>query len=79
MKKKTVKAWAVVMFDGFIPDFQVQGKMLDVYQIHSSSTGANKLVRDLNKNTKKTGEKETLWFAVPCTITYQLPLNPKSK
>lgn len=72
---KKVKAWAVVMFDGFIPDFNVEGKMENVMQIHSTKKAAVKFAEEINKNT--VGPQETLWAALPCTITYSL--SPKNK
>jgi len=68
-KKKEVKAWAVTMDDGFIPDFNVNGKMDNVYQIHSTHKGAKKFA---DACQKASGWHERIWFAVPCTITYSL-------
>lgn len=65
MKKFITKAWAVVMFDGFIPDFNVQSKMDNVLQIHSTKKAAEKMVKSINKNCKG-----KLWFAKPCKIIY---------
>lgn len=71
MKTKNVNAWAVVMFDGFLPDFNIEGKMNNVYQIHSKKSSAEKLAREVNKNSDDyTSKGEKLWSAVPCTITY---------
>lgn len=64
-----MQAWTVVMEDGFLPDFNIVGKMQNVYQIHSDKRSAEKLVKKINDNI---GDK--LWFTVPCTITYNLPL-----
>ncbi len=63
MRKQTkvVKAWAV-MQDDFLPDFSITGKMYDVYQVHSTRTGADHIRRELGKG----------WKVVPCTITYSL-------
>ena len=68
MEKKTIKAWAVVMFDGFIPDFNVEGKMENVLQIHSTKKAATKMAKEINKNSAV--PPEILWAALPCTITY---------
>ena len=66
--KKTTKAWAVVMYDGFIPDFTVNGKMEDVMQIHSLKSSAEKFCQ---------GIKSPLFDVVPCTITYTIPKKKK--
>lgn len=67
---KKVKAWAVVSaVDGFLPDFNVIGKMNNVHQIHSKKSSAEKMAKDINANCD--GEK--LWLAVPCEITYSVP------
>lgn len=65
-KKKTIKAWAVVMFDGFLPDFSIENKMTDVFQIHSSKMGAEFVVSHID------GEDRDEWKVVPCTITYHV-------
>lgn len=69
-KKETkVKAWAVVMFDGFIPDFTIENKMSDVMQIHSSKKAAQRMAADINSSTD---DGKLLWKAVPCTIIYEI-------
>lgn len=71
-KEKKVKAWAVVMFDGFLPDFTVKAGMENIYQIHSSEEAASQVAKGINSQTD-----EVLWFSVPCTITYKLPSKTK--
>lgn len=66
MKKQHIKAWAVVMFDGFIPDFSIKGKIEDVHQIHSSRKAAEKVVAALNKDNPDA----EAWQVKLCTITY---------
>lgn len=64
------QAWAVVMFDGSLPDFSVEGKMQNVLQIHSRKKSAEDMAKSINKHNPS--PKEKLWFAVPCTITYKI-------
>lgn len=71
MKNKTIKAWAVILFDGELPDFNVEGTMRDVYQIHSSKSAAVEMAANINKQSPI--KSETLWFAVPCDVIYTIP------
>lgn len=71
MEKKTKikqQVWAVVMFDGFLPDFNVVGKMQNVLQIHSKKKSAEAMAKSINKHNPK----EKLWFVVPCNINYEI-------
>jgi len=43
------KVWAVVMDDGFIPTFNVEGKFDEVMQIHGNKKSAEALVAELGE------------------------------
>lgn len=63
MKKITVDAWAVVMFDGFLPDFSVPDRaMEDVYQVHSSKESAIAFCKSIGNG----------WGVVSCKISYEI-------
>lgn len=73
MKNKTKikqQVWGVIMFDGFLPDFNVEGKMRNVLQIHSKKSSAEDMAKSINKNNPD--PKENLWSAVPCTLIYEI-------
>lgn len=73
MRKITENAWAVVMFDGFLPTFNVEGKMREVLQIHAKKSAADEMAKSVNEHNPNPEEK--LWSAVPCTITYEIEDN----
>jgi hypothetical protein len=65
-KVKKVKAWAVVMCDGLLPDIKV-GHIGDLYHIHSNKEEAEKFVEAID------GEYGDDWFAVPAPSNISSP------
>ncbi len=58
-----------MMDDGFIPGFNVDGKMANVLQIHSKKGSAEDLARKVNGTAPSEGNP---WKVVEVEITYSL-------
>lgn len=68
-KVKKVKAWAIVLDDGSIPDFTITGKFSNVLQIHSTKISAQDLLKKLGGG----------WSVCKVEISFILPTTHKKK